>query len=172
MSGLCNEVTLFTIRSESIGKSLCPMTGPTPNLSFDERGCFIAGQAKSGTTLLVTLLDGHPELLVFPQDTAYFATALTKFGSRGRRAQFDYLTKESWARGLFGNAKKRKQDYADFPHQKFLEIFERTAFDPANAQRDLLVLMIESYTKVFDIPMDRISRWVEKTPANRNYVSE
>src|ERR1700730_12659869 len=141
------------------------------NLSFDDRGCFIAGQAKSGTTLLVALLDGHPELLVFPQDTAYFATAVTKYEPRGRRAQFDYLTKESWSKVLFGNEKrKRKHDYSDFPHQRFLETFEQTAFDPANARRDLLVLMIESYAKVFGIPLEGFKRWVEKTPANRNYV--
>src|SRR3982751_2918704 len=142
------------------------------DLSFDQRACFIAGQAKSGTTLLVALLDGHPELLVFPQDTAYFATAVTKYEARGRRAQFDYLTKESWSKVLFGNEnRKRKHDYSGFPHRKFFETFEQIAFDPANANRDLLVLMIESYAKVFGIPIDGIRRWVEKTPANRNYVS-
>src|SRR4051812_21966778 len=142
-------------------------------LTFDDRGCFIAGQAKSGTTLLVALLDGHPQLLVFPQDTAYFATAVTKYEQRGRRAQFDYLTKQSWSKVLFGNEKrKRKHDYSDFPHQKFLQTFKETAFDPVNANRNLLVLMIESYAKVFGIPLDSIKRWVEKTPANRNYVSK
>src|ERR1700730_13721672 len=141
------------------------------NLSFDDRGCFIAGQAKSGTTLIVALLDGHPELLVFPQDTAYFATAVTKYEPRGRHAQFDYLTKESWSKVLFGNEKrKRKHDYSDFPHQKFLQTFEQVAFLPVNAKRYLLVLMIESYAKVFGIPLEGIKRWVEKTPANRNYV--
>ncbi|MDB6146702.1 MAG: hypothetical protein JWO45_366 [Spartobacteria bacterium] len=148
------------------------MIAPTQNLSFDERACFIAGQAKSGTTLLVALLDGHPELLVFPQDTAYFATALTKYGPRGRQAQFDYLTQQSWSKVLFGNEhRKRKHDYSDFPHQKFLETFRQSAFEPANAKRDLLVLMVESYAKVFNIPPETIRRWVEKTPANRNYVS-
>ncbi len=28
-------------------------------LPFDQRACFIAGQAKSGTTLMVALLDNH-----------------------------------------------------------------------------------------------------------------
>jgi len=41
---------------------------------FDQRACFIAGQAKSGTTLVAALLDSHPELLVLPQETAYFPT--------------------------------------------------------------------------------------------------
>jgi Sulfotransferase family len=143
------------------------------NLPFDERACFIAGAAKSGTTLLVSLLDSHPELLVMPQDTAYFPTVLTKYGSRGRRAQFDYLTKESWTNVLFGFQTMRgRQDYAEFPKQKFLETFERVAFDPTNTNRDLLVLMMEAYAQVVGVPLERIKRWLEKTPANRNYVSE
>ena len=142
------------------------------DLPFDQRACFIAGQAKSGTTLLVALLDGHPELLVFPQETAYFPTVLTKYGASGRRAQFDYLTKQSFAKILFGGqARWGKHDYKNFPQQKFLETFERAAFDPSNANRDLLVLMIESYAATLGLPLDRIKRWVEKTPANRNYIS-
>lgn len=149
------------------------MQSDTHNLPFDQRACFIAGQAKSGTTLLVALLDSHPELLVMPQDTAYFATALTKYGGSGRRAQFDYLTQQSWTNVLFGyQAKRGNQDYAGFPKQEFLETFERIAFDPANAGRDLLVLMMESYATVTGLPLDRVKRWVEKTPANRNYVPE
>src|SRR5436853_3035625 len=143
------------------------------NLPFDARACFIAGAAKSGTTLLVSLLDSHPELLVMPQDTAYFPTVLTKYGARGRRAQFDYLTKESWTNVLFGfQAMRGRQDYAGFPKKKFLETFERVGFDPANANRDLLALMMEAYAEVIGAALDQVKRWVEKTPANRNYVPE
>lgn len=143
------------------------------NLRFDERACFIAGAAKSGTTLLVSLLDSHRELLVMPQDTAYFPTVLTKYRDRGRRAQFDYLTKESWTNVLFGfQAMRGRQDYAEFPKKKFLETFERMTFDPANEKRDLLVLMMQAYAEVVGVPLDQVKRWVEKTPANRNYVPE
>src|ERR1700730_793121 len=143
----------------------------TSNLPFDQRACFIAGQAKSGTTLLAALLDGHPELLGLPQETAYFPTALTKYGRRGRRAQFDYLTTESFSRVLFGGEPKwRGHEYTGFPQRKFLETFERAAFDPANAERDLLALMAESYAAALAIPLDGIKRWVEKTPANRDHV--
>ena len=140
-------------------------------LPFDQRACFIAGQAKSGTTLLASLLDGHPELLVLPQETAYFPTVLTKYGERGRRAQFDYLTRQSFSRVLFGGEPRwREHEYTGFPQQKFLEAFRRVAFDPANAERDLLALMAESYAATFDIPLDRVNRWIEKTPANRNHI--
>src|SRR5205807_1552034 len=56
-------------------------------LPFDQRACFIAGQAKSGTTLVATLLDGHPELLVLPQETAYFPTVLRKYRGADRRTE-------------------------------------------------------------------------------------
>ena len=143
------------------------------NLPFDQRACFIAGQAKSGTTLLAALLDSHPELLVLPQETAYFPTVLMKYGDADRRAQFDYLVKESFSRVLFGGEPKwREHEYKNFPQQEFLERFERIAFDPANAERDLLALMAESYAATIGLPVDRVKRWIEKTPANRNHVDE
>ena len=142
-------------------------------LSFDQRVCFIAGQAKSGTTLLAALLDNHPELLVLPQETAYFPTVLRKYRDAGRRAQFDYLTKHSFSRVLFGgDAKWREHEYKNFPQQKFLETFERTVFDPANSGRDLLALMAEAYAETMGMSVDGIKRWIEKTPANRNHVDE
>ena len=140
-------------------------------LPFDQRACFIAGQAKSGTTLLVALLDNHPELLVLPEETAYFPTVLTKYAPRGRRAQFDYLTKESLSNVLFGGpCKWGKRSYSTFPREKFLETFERTAFDPANAQEDLFVLMVKAYAATLERSLDTVGRWVEKTPANRNHI--
>ena len=141
------------------------------NLPFDHRACFVAGQAKSGTTLLVALLDSHPDLLVLPEETAYFPTVLTKYGPRGRRAQFDYLTKQSLSNVLFGGpCKWGKRNYASFPREKFLQTFEGAAFGSANAQEDLLVLMVKAYAATLGRPLDTIQRWVEKTPANRNHI--
>ena len=142
-------------------------------LPFDQRACFIAGQAKSGTTLLAALLDNHPELLVLPQETAYFPTVLRKYRDAGRRAQFDYLTKDSFSRVLFGGEPKwREHEYKNFPQAKFFGTFERIAFDPANSERDLLGLLAEAYAATMEVPLETIQRWIEKTPANRNHVDE
>lgn len=141
------------------------------DLPFDQRACFVAGQAKSGTTLLVALLDNHPELLVLPEETAYFPTVLTKYGERSRRAQFDYLTKESLSNVVFGGpCKWGKRDYSYFPTAKFLCSFEERAFDPANAEKDLLIVMLESYAETIGRSLESVKRWVEKTPANRNHL--
>ena len=141
------------------------------DLPFEQRACFVAGQAKSGTTLLVALLDNHPELLVLPEETAYFPTVLTKYGPRGRRAQFDYLTKESLSNVLFGGpCKWGKRDYFYFPTARFLQTFDQMAFDPVNVERDLLVIMLEAYAATLGRSLDSITRWIEKTPANRKYL--
>lgn len=141
-------------------------------LPFEQRACFIAGQAKSGTTLLAALLDNHPELLVLPEETAYFPTVLTKYAPRGRRAQFDYITTQSRSNVLFGGHSTRgKRDYSDFPRAKFLETFEQAAFDSDKIDSDLLVLMVECYAAALGVPLDRIKRWVERTPANRDHIS-
>src|SRR5438094_533147 len=149
------------------------MKSSIKDLPFEQRACFIAGQAKSGTTLLVALLDNHPELLVLPEETAYFPTVLTKYAPRGRRAQFDYLTKQSLSNVLFGGpCKWGKRNYSTLPRDKFLETFERMAFDPVNAQQELLVLMVKAYATTLGRSLETITCWVEKTPANRNHVSE
>ncbi len=142
-------------------------------LPFEQRACFAAGQAKTGTTLLIALLDGHPQLLVLPEETAYFPTALNKYGKYGRRAQFDYLTKEALSRVLFGGPPEwEKMDYGHFPAADFRERFETVAFDPKNTDKDLLVLMMETYAEMLGIPLDSIVRWVEKTPANRRFIPQ
>src|SRR5437870_6632317 len=145
----------------------------TMMLPFEQRACFPAAQSISGTTLLIALLDGHPQLLVLPEETAYFPTALNKYGKHGRRAQFDYLTREALSRVLFGGPPEwEKMDYGHFPVAQFRERFETTAFDPKTADKDLLVLMMETYAEMLGIPLDSIVRWVEKTPANRRFIPQ
>ena len=143
----------------------------SPILCFDQRACFIAGPARSGTTLLTSLLDGHPDLLVLPEETAYFPTVRTKYGACSRREQFDYLTARTLANVLFGGACKwGKRDYSHFPAAEFRRRFEERAFDPVHARRDLLVLLLETYADLLDRPLDSVRRWVEKTPANRDHL--
>jgi Sulfotransferase family len=142
-------------------------------LPFEQRACFAAGQAKSGTTLLIALLDNHPELLVLPEETAYFPTVLNKYRNAGRRAQFDYLTREALSRVLFGGpAEWEKVDYSHFPIAEFRQRFETAAFASQNASKDLLVLMIEAYAETLGRPIDSIVRWIEKTPANRRFIPQ
>lgn len=143
------------------------------NRPFAERACFAAGQAKSGTTLLIALLDGHPQLLVLPEETAYFPTVLHKYERFGRRAQVNHLTEQALTRVLFGGAPEwESADYSRFPTAEFRARFEAAAFAPENAERDLLVLLFEIYAAVMKRDLSAIVRWVEKTPANRRFIPQ
>src|SRR5438309_9517100 len=63
-------------------------------------------------------------------------------------------------------------DYGHFPVADFRERFEAASFDPKNAAKDLLVLMMETYAEMLRTPLDSIVRWVEKTPANRRFIPQ
>src|SRR5438552_2126995 len=140
---------------------------PVNTLPFEQRACFVAGQAKSGTTLLVALLDNHPELLVLPEETAYFPTVLTKYGRRSRQEQFEYLTRDSLSNVVFGGpCKWGKRDYSWFPTAKFYQLFKELAFDPANTKKDLFVLMLEAYAAPVGRPLDSAKSWLERTPGH------
>jgi Sulfotransferase domain. len=142
-------------------------------LPFDQRACFAAGQAKSGTTLLIALLDNHPQLLVLPEETAYFPTVLNKYGTAGRRAQVDYLVTEALSRVLFGGPPEwEKVDYSHFPTVQFRQHFEEAAFDPRNADMDLLAVLMRIYAETMGRPLDSVVRWIEKTPANRRFIPQ
>jgi hypothetical protein len=135
---------------------------------FEDRACFIAGSAKSGTTLLMSLFDGHPELMAFPEETAYFPTVRRKYRDAGREAQMRYLMETAESRLLFARESTQgNRDYSHFPREEFRRDFESAARDAANADRDLLAIMVESYARVQSIKPETITRWIEKTPANR-----
>jgi hypothetical protein len=142
-----------------------------PDSLLDDRAAFIAGQGKSGTTLLLSLLDGHPQLLSFPEETAYFPTVLTKYRHAGRAAQAAYLTETAESRLLFSrNVRGGGRDYSHFPVEEMSRHFHAMWNAPDNAERDLLALLMEAYARTLGIPLEGIRRWIEKTPANRNHI--
>jgi hypothetical protein len=140
-------------------------------LPFDERACLIAGQGKSGTTLLLALLDSHPQLLPFPEETAYFPTVLTKYRDAGREVQIRHILEASEARLLFSrDARGGGRDYSAFPVSTMRDTFLEAARAPANANRDLLAILMAAYAQTTGTDPGQIVRWIEKTPANRNHL--
>jgi len=142
------------------------MSIKSKDLPFDQRACFIAGPDKSGTTLMCALLDGHPSLAVFPEETNYMRTVLPRLGKKPKKFQFEYLTQEAPSRLLFAPSPHTDKRYTDFPRQEYLESFAEAMGETRNRDRDLLVLMIETLLRIQKRPIKEIDRWVEKTPDN------
>lgn len=116
----------------------------------------------------MSLFDGHPQLLSFPEETAYFPTVRRKYRNAGREEQMRYLTDTAESRLLFAaEPQKGNRDYSSFPRAEYRADFEAAARNPANEGRDLLAVMVDSFARVRGIEHDSVVRWIEKTPANR-----
>jgi hypothetical protein len=136
--------------------------------------CFVAGSGKSGTTLLMALLDGHPQILSFPEETAYFPTVVRKLAKRPRREQAEYLMERAESRLLFERnaARHGNRDYSAFPRTEFRKLFLQFASEPERQSEDLLSILMDAYATVVGRTAGEIRCWIEKTPANRWCVPE
>lgn len=139
---------------------------------------FICGHPKSGTTLLVSLLDSHPQLLVYPNETFFF-------------------------RGFVPEMRKRDLDEKVSLAQRYLlHFFERDLDDPENEvpeeasgnqvfvdyaktcqeminevekngirhDGDLLSSAIIAYARINQKDSSSTKYWIEKTPYNEHFA--
>ena len=115
---------------------------------------------------MCSLLDGHPSLAVYPEETNYMRTLLPRFGNKSRAAQVDYLVRKGPSRGLFMPPSEFGNSYPGFPRGEYLKNFQTACMAAENKDRDLLVLMIEELLKIQKRSKEGVVRWVEKTPDN------
>lgn len=138
--------------------------GPLPALY--DHPVFVVGHRKTGTTLLLDLLDGHPDLVVLPGESNHFLTFLPQFGglppeALAVEAQRWWLLRLVSPSGIppFWAAGPWPVPYRDFT-QRLL------ALVPAYPDRDPLGLASVA------LASDAAAAWVEKTPGQEHIVDE
>ncbi|HUA64313.1 MAG TPA: sulfotransferase [Alphaproteobacteria bacterium] len=133
---------------------------------FNKRGLFIGGCQKSGTTLLMTLLDSHPQLIVFPEETTYLQRQYRFRRLKGYRAKLKFL--------LEGTAAERlgTGSYSGFDHWRFVTL----AMEFVNRAWINDSLLFSETIRAYGITMGAVwrncVRWVEKTPKSETYPKE
>ena len=148
---------------------------PEPTAAeFNRRGLFVGGSPKSGTTLLLALLDGHPELVVLPEET-HFLEHRRKDRARGdatarlhrmlAHPAMQMLQPQKCAppREALGHDAR---DYLDFDYSQFVQRAEHFARQPGMNDSLLLSETIRAYAITMGYPWQDCVRWVEKTPSN------
>ena len=147
-------------------------------LSFNKKGLFIGGCPKSGTTLLLSLLDNHPQLVVLPEETFYLENRKRYRGLKTTTARLEYLLQHTDLKLLAEerfeptrectSADARIYGHFDFPR------FMKLARDFASARwiDDSLLFteMLRAYAMVLGIDWRRCVRWVEKSTSNEAHL--
>lgn len=152
-----------------------------PDPAFAIREVFIGGAPRSGTTLLLALLDSHPDLLVFPKETYLFDQSIKKTGSHdtGRLAQY-LLSKTEIAElnphwsaamgsdGDLGKTRLRSFNFASFKNN----FLGRSNQRPNGGPRHVLHSLFQAYAETQSFPGKNPRIYVEKTPGNDYFSND
>jgi hypothetical protein len=134
---------------------------------------FIGGHARSGTTLLVSLLDAHPDLLVYPRETQFFRLSLPLF----RQDPEEGKKYAIWAAG-------RQLGFAPHFYKTFDPLFYKDGDDPADfhariarlfeelgkTEAALLAAVVLAYGEISNQQNKRF--WVEKSVFNERFAKD
>jgi hypothetical protein len=104
-----------------------PMLAPSDlerGLELARRPVFVCGVARSGTTLLRDLLDGHPELVVIPTESGYFTDMEPALFARPSADHAAFLGRQ-WLerlvfpppRWLLGRSEPGRSPYVEFARE-------------------------------------------------------
>jgi len=141
------------------------------------RPVFICGHQRSGTTLLQSLLDGHPRILLLPSEGTYFASFAYVARAAPSATALDRFAAEWIARLVgpnfephfrLGKSDSRRNPAVDFARAVFgWHDALRTRVEPKLAP----LLALAAAFKATAAPRSAPALWVEKTPQNERYAA-
>jgi tetratricopeptide (TPR) repeat protein len=137
---------------------------------------FICGHPKSGTTLLLALLDFHQNLAVFPEETTFFRYFIKNKRNNPWLLQslhrFIELTKCRHLMGKHVVDGGGERDYRGIPPDAFLHTclvhWSRICSAGMFNCISLLEIVIAAYANVIGVRNPKA--WVEKTPLNERFL--
>lgn len=132
--------------------------------AFKNKATFICGYPKSGTTLLLSLLDGHPELLVLPEESYFFNyiyPAKDKAKAILKETHLSNLSRNEVSDSAWG-----ARGYPNFNFSLFESLVQSSALE-AQDDRETLLAIMSAFSSASGEGAKK--RWVEKTPHNEYY---
>ena len=164
-----------------------------PDSPGEPRPLFICGTARSGTTLVLSLLDAHPELAVFPGETYFYRLLVDRFPSQmamrvaeffelqglkailgsypftrlsfqGRRALEERLAE--WSRAFTSEASVASGEASVASGQVVREVLRNNP-----GRSEYWKCFLDVYDRLAAEPSRCKKFWVEKTPSNERFVA-
>jgi len=138
---------------------------------------FICGHPKSGTSLLTALLDGHPAVVAYPEETLFFRRFLPKAQGKSRKEKLKLAEKYlihifEWNQESPPDHQKNfpDRDYADISFEEVRDVMVSLLEEDRPDPTDFLNAAVMAYGKVTGTLTDQSKLWVEKTPYNALYA--
>jgi hypothetical protein len=146
---------------------------------LEDNATFICGHPKSGTSLVRGMLDSHPQLIVFPEETKFFRHVLPEAAGRGmeeaagvvedRILQIFQWSAES---PLPSQAGFPDRDYGHLAHEEVKAAYRRRLKGWAGEPSWLLSAAVLAYGEVSGRLGPDTLRWVEKSPYNERHAGQ
>ncbi|MGE5222352.1 MAG: sulfotransferase family protein [Omnitrophica WOR_2 bacterium] len=145
-----------------------------------DRPVFICGHPKSGTSLLRSLLDSHPQVIVYPEETSFFRRYLP--AAKGLSLDEKIELADRLLIHIFTwNQKEPPPSQSGFPDRDYSSVdFQRVrqAFRDQLETKgyrhdgDLLSAAVLGFGQATGRLSERLLWWVEKTPYNEYYAAQ
>jgi hypothetical protein len=140
---------------------------------------FIAGHPKSGTSLLRSVLDSHPELVTYPEETNFFRCYLPK--TTGLSLKEKLTSSDQYLTHIFEWNQKNPpahqagypdRDYSNIPVEEVRQATRQFVAERFIHDGDMLSAVILAFGKVTGQLTSLSHYWVEKTPYNEHYAAQ
>jgi len=134
---------------------------------------FIGGHRKSGTTLFASLLDGHPDLFVYPGETAFFYKFYPIFDSDKYSCdQKEKRVIEAVLKSLDGVIKDWIGSNAcpDYSFKKLVNLYQKEIHQTSKTTQSFFEAAIKSAWEVLSQKKETQRYWVEKTTSIEIYA--
>jgi Sulfotransferase family len=150
----------------------------TRTIAWLQRPVFVCGHHRSGTTLMQRLLDGHPDLVVLPDEGNYFTSFHYVARSSPTTAQLNGFIDKWICRFVDPNSDLHFKIGRAGPHgNPGIQFVKRVLawhaalqdLTPSVTPFEALLALVASFKDVV-APYATPRRWVEKTPLNEHFV--
>jgi hypothetical protein len=140
---------------------------------------FISGHPKSGTSLIMTLLDSHPQLIVYPEETGFFRrfawrTVDVPLEDRFRLAEelLFHIFRWDAKKPHPSQEKFLDRDYSDVPYEAVKTLYYRNIDTFGKAHPDILSAVVLAFGEASGQLTSNTKYWVEKTPHNEYHADK
>lgn len=140
---------------------------------------FICGHPKAGTSLLRSIFDSHPQLVVYPEETIFFRRYLPQASGQDLNTQIDLARAFlihifTWDRSAPppSQAGYPDRDYAKIAFEEVSQAMEQIARQDYRHTGDILAASVLAYGKICGELTSDTRRWVEKSPYNEYYTQQ